>query len=57
MYDSLPGWDQDITGATRFDQLPRQAQDYIRRIDQITGRPITIIGIGPRRTQTIVRRT
>ena len=57
VYDSLPGWDQDITGATRFDQLPRQAQDYIRRIDQITGRPITIIGIGPRRTQTIVRRT
>jgi len=57
VYDSLPGWDQDITGATRFDQLPRQAQDYIRRIDQITGRAITIIGIGPRRTQTIFRRT
>jgi adenylosuccinate synthase len=55
IYDSLPGWDQDFTNATRFDQLPSPAQAYVRRIEQIVGRPITIIGVGPGRTQTIFR--
>jgi len=55
IYDSLPGWDQDFTNATRFDQLPSPAQAYVHRIEQIVGRPITIIGVGPGRTQTIFR--
>ena len=55
VYDVLPGWEEDITGATRFEQLPRRAQDYVRRIEQIAGKPVTLIGVGPGRHQTIVR--
>jgi len=55
VYDSLPGWDQDITEATRFDRLPQQAQDYVRCIERLLARPVTIIGVGPDRTQTIFR--
>ncbi len=55
IYESLPGWDRDFTDATRFEQLPGPAQTYVRRIEEIVGRPIQVIGVGPGRTQTIIR--
>jgi len=55
VYDTLPGWDRDITGATQFDQLPREAQEYVLRIERITARPVTMIGVGPGRAQTLFR--
>jgi adenylosuccinate synthase len=55
VYDTLPGWDQDLSGATRFEQLPAQAQEYVRRIEQVTTGRVTIIGVGAGRTQTIFR--
>jgi adenylosuccinate synthase len=55
MYDTLPGWDQDITGMTRFEQLPRQAQEYVHCIERVAAGPVTIIGVGAGRTQTIFR--
>jgi adenylosuccinate synthase len=55
VYETLAGWDQDITAATRFDQLPRVAQQYVRCIEEIAGAPVKIIGVGAGRTQTIFR--
>jgi len=55
VYETLPGWDEDITEASDFHELPLNAQDYICRIEELTKRPITIIGVGPKRSQTIFR--
>jgi len=55
VYETLPGWEEDISEATTFGELPPAAQDYIRRIEQIVGTPIEMIGVGPKRSQTIVR--
>jgi adenylosuccinate synthase len=55
VYETLPGWDQDITEVTGFQNLPVNARDYVCRIEQLIGRPVTIIGVGPKRTQTIFR--
>jgi adenylosuccinate synthase len=55
LYDALPGWDDDITEVTTFAQLPVNARNYVQRIEQMVGRPIEMIGVGPKRSQTIVR--
>jgi len=55
IYDTLPGWNEDITEADAFHKLPENAQKYVLRIEQIIGRSIKIIGVGPKRTQTIFR--
>lgn len=53
IYQSLKGWSEDITKAESFDELPRQAKEYIRAIEQAVGKPVKIIGVGPKREQTI----
>jgi len=55
IYETVPGWDEDITEVTDFDRLPAKARDYVRRIEQTAGKPITIVSVGPRRDQTIIR--
>ena len=55
VYDIMPGWDEDLSKVSRFEDLPKTARDYVTRIEEITGRPITVIGVGPKRTETIVR--
>jgi len=55
VYETLPGWDDDLTSATDFKDLPANAQDYVRRVEELIGRPITIIGVGPKRSDTIFR--
>jgi adenylosuccinate synthase len=55
IYETLAGWEEDIGGATTFKQLPKNAQVYVRRIEEIIGKPIKMIGVGPKRSQTIVR--
>ncbi|MHC4424733.1 MAG: adenylosuccinate synthetase, partial [Planctomycetota bacterium] len=55
VYETVPGWDEDITAAKDFQDLPVNAQDYVRRIEEQIGKPITIIGVGPKRSQTIFR--
>jgi adenylosuccinate synthase len=53
IYETLPGWDEDISAATRFDQLPANARQYVEQIERIVRRPIEMIGVGPRRNQTL----
>ena len=55
MYQTLPGWEQDITEVKDFYDLPLNARNYIMLLEETTGKPITIIGIGPKRSQTIFR--
>ena len=49
----VPGWKEDITGITEFSKLPPQAQQYCRTIEEIVGRPVQYVSVGPDRKQTI----
>jgi adenylosuccinate synthase len=55
IYERMAGWDEDIGQATTFAQLPKNAQAYVRRIEEIIGKPVEMIGVGPKRSQTIIR--
>ncbi|MEV4455182.1 adenylosuccinate synthase [Microbispora sp. NPDC004025] len=53
IYEEFPGWQEDITSAKTFDDLPPNAQAYVRALEEMSGAPISAIGVGPGRTQTI----
>lgn len=55
VYETLDGWDEDITKVKKFENLPKNAKKYVERIEQLTGLPVDIVSIGPKRKQTIVR--
>ena len=55
IYESFPGWDEDITGAKKFEDLPKNAQDYVLALEKLSGTIISAIGVGPDRNATIVR--
>ncbi|MBN2182215.1 MAG: adenylosuccinate synthetase, partial [Sedimentisphaerales bacterium] len=55
VYETAAGWDEDITSVSEYEDLPANAKDYIRRIEKLIGKPIDIIGVGPKRNQTIFR--
>jgi len=55
IYETLPGWDDDITSVTTFDDLPIKAQNYVWHVEEIVGKPVEMVGVGPKRSQTIVR--
>jgi len=55
VYETVGGWDDDITGIKNFGDLPPNTQNYIKLIEQKIRRPITIIGLGPARNQIIIR--
>ena len=55
IYDEFPGWDEDITGARNFDDLPKNAQDYVLAIEKMSGARMSAIGVGPGRDEIIVR--
>jgi len=54
IYEELPGWDDDITSVRRIDDLPAEARDYLTKIVEITGVPLSVIGVGSGREQTIL---
>jgi adenylosuccinate synthase len=55
VYETLPGWKDDITKARSMDDMPDELSSYIRYIESATGVPITIVSVGPDRTQTILK--
>ena len=55
IYESFPGWDEDITGAKKFEDLPKNAQAYVLALEKLSGTRISAIGVGPDRNATIVR--
>ncbi len=56
VYEEYPGWKEDITHVTSFEELPENAKNYIRRIEAITGLDVVIFSVGPDKTQTIIRK-
>jgi adenylosuccinate synthase len=55
VYEDLDGWSSDISGASSYAELPAQAREYVERIEELVEVPITSVGIGPKRTDTLVR--
>ncbi|MFD4023173.1 adenylosuccinate synthase [Streptomyces sp. NPDC098077] len=53
IYENLPGWSEDITKAKTFADLPKNAQGYVKALEEMSGAPISAIGVGPGRTETI----
>jgi adenylosuccinate synthase len=56
VFEYLPGWSEDISGAREFDDLPENAQKYVEFLEQISGAPISAVGIGQARDAVISRR-
>ena len=55
IYEMFPGWDEDISGCKTFESLPKNAQDYVLALENISGCRISAIGVGPARDAIIVR--
>ena len=55
VYEAVPCWEEDITEVNDFHDLPLNAQNYIVLIEEMIAKPIIIIGVGPKRHQTIFR--
>jgi adenylosuccinate synthase len=53
IYENLPGWSEDITKAKSFSDLPKNAQAYVRALEDMSGAQISAIGVGPGRDETI----
>ncbi|KGO35623.1 MAG: adenylosuccinate synthase [Desulfoprunum sp.] len=53
-YEEMPGWQKDISGVRQFEDLPSEAKDYIRRIEDFTGTPAVIVSVGPDRSETLL---
>jgi len=56
VYESLPGWKESTVGVKRFEELPKPAQDYLKRMEALCGVPVDMISTGPDREETIVLR-
>lgn len=55
VYETLPGWDDDITNCKTFEELPANAQAYVKYIEEKLNTPVALIGVGADRNQTINR--
>ncbi|MGA2916708.1 MAG: adenylosuccinate synthase [Sedimentisphaerales bacterium] len=55
-FETIEGFSEEITQAASFKELPKQGQKYIKTVEGIIGLPVTIIGVGPGRNQTIFRK-
>jgi adenylosuccinate synthase len=56
VYQTVSGWSEDISGARSFEELPAQAQNYVKMIELAAGVPVRWIGVGPQREATIRKR-
>ncbi len=54
VYEYLPGWTEDITGAREFSDLPQTAQDYVMALEKVSNCRISAIGVGPGREEIVV---
>lgn len=54
VYETLPGWQCEIDGAGRLEDLPVEARDYVHFIERLAGVPVSFVSVGPARDQTVV---
>jgi adenylosuccinate synthase len=57
VYETLPGWREDISACRSFGDLPAAARAYVRRVAELVGRPIGLVSVGPDREQTLAHET
>jgi adenylosuccinate synthase len=55
VYQTLPGWSRPSSGVTRYEDLPREAQQYVAYLEEVTGVPVSIVSTGSGRSDTIIR--
>ncbi len=55
VYETVPGWTEDISGIRDYDQLPDTTKQYLEKIETLTGVPVKIVSVGPGREATMVR--
>jgi len=56
IYEEMDGWCCDISKVTKYEDLPENAKKYAKRMQELVGVPMSILSIGPKRSQTIVLR-
>jgi len=56
IYQELPGWEEDISHARSYDELPQNAKNYIEFIEKYLGINVYLVSVGPERTQNIIRK-
>ncbi len=56
VYEELPGWGQDVSAVRKLGDLPPNARQYVRRVEQLVGAQVDMISVGPERDQAIVTR-
>lgn len=53
VYEEIEGWNASLAEAGSFETLPKKAQDYLKKLEQVTGCPVVLVSVGPRRDQTL----
>jgi adenylosuccinate synthase len=56
-YREVKGWDEPLSDCRSFDDLPKNARDYVEMIEHLSGVSVTLVSIGPAREQSILRKT
>jgi adenylosuccinate synthase len=54
VYETMPGWMEDISNIREMEDLPQNAKDYLNRVEELIETPINIVSVGPGRDETIV---
>ena len=54
IYEEMPGWQEPTTDIRRFEDLPRRARDYVKRLESLIGCPVALVSVGPERDQAII---
>jgi adenylosuccinate synthase len=52
-YEELDGWGEEIDDVRSFEELPKQAQAYVRRIEELASVPVSVVSVGPGREQSL----
>ena len=55
LYTVMPGWNEDVSGVRTFEELPENARKYVENIEEVTGVPVVLIGVGCQREQLVLR--
>ena len=55
VYETLPGWKEDVSSCRSWEELPQAARNYLTRVEELSGAPVSIISVGPDREQTIYK--
>lgn len=55
VYEELPGWEGDVSGCKSYSELPENAKRYIERIEELVGCKVSMVGVGPNRTQNLIK--